>query len=190
MLLTGDLNVGNLFLPPFTYRHSGITSFDHRLKDTTETLDLTQLITQPTRIENDTHNLRDLFFTSNMDLIINSGLLSSFSSLDHLPIFTTLSIKNGISDEFNFREHWNYRKMDTDRLTQILLQTDWNTILSKDIDEATTDFTTCILDAARQCIPVRRTYKIEGKQTLGDNGTYQTNQKKGTSIQYCAKKED
>ena len=111
MLLTGDLNVGNLFLPPFTYRHSGITSFDHRLKDTTETLDLTQLITQPTRIENDTHNLRDLFFTSNMDLIINSGLLSSFSSLDHLPIFTTLSIKttsatNSISGSTETTEKW------------------------------------------------------------------------------------
>ena len=102
ILLTGDLNVGNVFLPPFTYRHSGVTSFDHKLRDTTQTLDLTQLITQPTRIENDTHNLRDLFFTSNTNLITSSGLLSSFSTLDHFPIFATLSIQNDINDDFKF----------------------------------------------------------------------------------------
>ena len=155
VLLTGDLNVGNVFLPSFAYRHSGITSFDHRLKDTTEALDLTQLITQPTRIEHATHNLRDLFFSSNTDLIINSGVLSSFSTLDHFPIFVTLSIQNEINDDFKLNESWDYSNMDADRLTQQLLQTDWNTILNKDIDEATEDFTNAILDAARQCIPTK-----------------------------------
>ena len=163
ILLTGDLNVGNLFLPPFTYQHSGITSFDHRLNDTTETLGLTQLITQPTRIENGTHNLRDLLFTSNTNLISNSGLLSSFSSLDHFPIFTTLFIQNDIDDDLSFSECWDYRNMDADRLTQQLIQTDWNAILSKDVDEATTEFTSCILDAARQCIPTKLTRRRNDK---------------------------
>ena len=163
VLLTGDLNVGNLFLPPHTYQHSGVTAFDRRVRDMTTTLDLTQLITQPTRIENDTHNLRDLCFTSNTDLIICSGLLSSFSTLDHFPIFATLSIINDRNDDHNVTEYWDYSNMDADRLTQLLLRTDWNSILSKDIDEAITDFTACIMDAARQCIPTKRTRQRHDK---------------------------
>ena len=46
--------------------------------------------------------------------------------------------------------------MDADRLTRQLLRTDWDAILDRDIDNATADFTTCILDAARQCIPTKR----------------------------------
>ena len=119
-------------------------------------MDLTQLIVQPTRIENDTHNLRDLFFTSNTDLVINSGLLSSFCKLDHFPIFATLSIQSETNDNYTFTECWDYRNMDAERLTQQLLRTDWNAILDKDIDDATIDFTSHILDAARQCIPTKR----------------------------------
>ena len=163
VLLTGDLNVGNLFLPTSTYQHSGITSFDHKIKDMAETLNLTQLITEPTRIENCTQNLRDLFFTSNLNLITNCGVLSSFSTLDHFPIFITLSIQNDISDDNNFTECWDYRKMDTERLTQQLLQTDCRAILDKDIDEATTDFTSHILDAARRCIPTKQIRQRQDK---------------------------
>ena len=155
ILLTGDMNTGNLFLPPCVYQHSGVTTFDHKLRDTTQTFDLIQLINQPTRIENDTHNLRDLFFTSNVDMITDSGVLSSFSTLDHFPIFATLTILREVDEEAKFTEIWDYQNMDIDRLTQQLLHTNWDVILAKNLDEATTDFTTSVLDAARQCIPIK-----------------------------------
>ena len=151
VLLTGDLNVGNLFLPPDTYQHSGLTAFDRKLRDATDTIGLTQLIDQPTRIENDTHNLRDLFVTSNTKFIIDSGLLSSFSTLDHFPVFATLSIQGERNDDNHVTEYWDYANTDAVKLTHILLQTDWTSILSKDMDDAATDFTNCIIDAAREC---------------------------------------
>ena len=156
ILVTGDLNVGNLFLGSTIHRHSGLTPFDLKLKDAADTLDLTQLITHPTRIENDVHNLRDLFFTSNTDIIKDSGVLSSFSTLDHLPIYTTLHARCKLLDERHITEYWDYKNMNTDGLTQQLLHTDWDTILNKSMDEATADFTAAILDAARRNIPTKR----------------------------------
>ena len=58
--VVGDQNAGNCWLPPDAPRHSGISSFEKRLKSTTESLGLAQIITTATRIQNRTHNLRDL----------------------------------------------------------------------------------------------------------------------------------
>ena len=53
-----------------------------------------QLIKEPTRYADtgDVANLRDLLAVSNESMISDSGLLSSFSNIDHLPIFATLTI--------------------------------------------------------------------------------------------------
>ena len=118
-----------------------MTAFDRKLRDATDTIGLTQLIDQPTRIENDTYNLRDLFFTSNTKFIIDSGLLSSFSTLDHFPVFVTLSIQEERNDDNYVTDYWDYANTDADKLTHILQQTDWTSILNKDTDDAAADFT-------------------------------------------------
>ena len=88
----GDQNAGNCWLPPDAPRHSTISPFENKFKSTTEALGLAQIITTATRIQNDTHNLRALILVDSPDSVTSSGVLSSFSNLDHFPVYCTLSI--------------------------------------------------------------------------------------------------
>ena len=45
--------------------------------------------------------------------------------------------------------------MDPDKLTTLLLDTDWNRLLDSDLDEATDNFTDALMTAAKAAIPVR-----------------------------------
>ena len=76
-------------------------------------LDLTQLITQPTRITDNTNNLRDLIFTNNIDIITDSGTLSSFSHLDHFPICVSVRIKPPPHNtDMTHTTIWDYARLD------------------------------------------------------------------------------
>ena len=153
ILITGDFNAGNIYLRP-GYTNSGTTAFDHKLKDAAFTLGLHQLINQPTRLTDTTANLRDLIFTSNDELTIDSGILSQFSTLDHFPVFTTLNISTTKTPPTS-KTIWDYEKLDADRFTRLLMNIDWRHILSLDIDTATSQFTSTILSAAKQAIPTK-----------------------------------
>ena len=66
ILILGDFNTGNIYLNPnYQYRHSGITTYDVRLKDNLNSLNLEQLIDEPTRLTDTVANLRYLIFTDN-----------------------------------------------------------------------------------------------------------------------------
>ena len=85
ILILGDLNTENIYLDNKHDKHSGITAFGHLLKNALDMTNLQQIIQEPTSINTGTENLHDLIFTD-CDKIINSGTLSSFSNLDHLPV--------------------------------------------------------------------------------------------------------
>ena len=163
-LILGDLNAGNIYLDQHIYNHNGITTFDRTLKDTAETLDLRQLITQPTRITDNCENLRDLIFTSNNDVVVDSGICSPFSHLDHFPIYITVNV--AIPSEIpnqTFTEIWDYSKLNAPLLTTLLQNTDWTDILDNDVDEATELFISAIHQAAIASIPIKRK-KLQPKQ--------------------------
>ena len=150
----GDFNTGNIYLDHPIHQHSGITPFDIKLKDTAQILDLHQIIDQPTRVTDDTSNLRDLIFTSNSSIVQHSGTLSSFAHLDHFPIFVVLNLEQPIQDtDEQLITVWDYEKMDAALLTRLLLDTDWTSIVSKDIDKATSEFIAALHDAASAAIP-------------------------------------
>ena len=155
IIILGDMNVGNIFLQRTLQRTSGTTPFDTRLKDATDVLDLTQLITEPTRLDRDTANIRDLFFTSCPDIIIDSGVLSPFSQIDHFPIYAVIDIARPPTSPNRQVCIWDYDKLDSRLLTYILLNTDWDTLLSRDVEVAARDFTSTILNAAKQAIPMK-----------------------------------
>ena len=111
IIILGDINVGNIFLPT-SPGHTGVTPFDTRLKEATDALDLTQLINEPTRPDKDTTNLRDLIFTSNPDIILDSGVLSPFSRIDHFPIYAVLDITRPITDNYRQKCIWDYDQLD------------------------------------------------------------------------------
>ena len=141
--------------------HSGITSFDIKLKDTIETLDLTQVINQPTRETEHIANLRDLVITNSTELITDCGTLPPFSTIDHYPVCVTLDITQPNIPPKSFT-HWDYARLDANKLTQLLMDTDWDSILDEDIDIATEKFTSAILGAASSSIP-KKTKQIRHK---------------------------
>ena len=156
LFVTGDFNTGNIYLPPSDNRNSGVTAFDHRLKDATDTLDLTQLIVSPSRITEEVQNLRDLIFVSSTVEISDSGILSSFSTLDHFPVYVKFALQTTRNYDVRYKEIWDYNSLDSNRLTNILMATDWTRILNLNLNDAVQQFTETLRDAARQSIPIKQ----------------------------------
>ena len=166
-LVLGDFNTGNIYLQRNTYRHSGITAFDHKLKDVTDAYDLKQLIKEPTRIAGNTENLRDLIFTSNDNITIESGTLSPFAQLDHFPTFVSLQVPTLPKHcEPITKRIWDYPKINIPLLTDTLLNTDWASILEHETNTATDLFISALQDAARVSIPIKQ-LKLKQDQNPG-----------------------
>ena len=89
------------------YVHSGLTAFDDRLKHTLDSLNLTQLIDEPTRLSNGAANLRDLIITNNSSLVVESGILPSFSKIDHFPIYVSFAVRRP-SQKIITKSIWDY----------------------------------------------------------------------------------
>ena len=173
--ILGDLNTGNIYLDDRYKNNSGITSFDRLLKDQAHILSLQQIIEQPTRINNYCSNLRDLIFTTNSNIITDSGTFSSFSSLDHLPIYVTINTTRPTTSKKPTRTFiWDYTNLNAPLLTNLLINTDWRDILNNDIDTATNLFITTIGTQSCQCFNSHPTKnKIPGTKTM-DNKYIET----------------
>lgn len=157
--VAGDFNAGNCWLPARAPRHSPVTPFETALKNTTETIALTQVINTATRIQNGIHNIRDLAFVDRTDLIKDVEVVPSFSNLDHLPLILTLSMQ--LHDNFprpNIKI-WDYSNTDIAGLIEALANTDWDYITNRDLDEAVDLLSTAVLRAADKYIP-SKTIKI------------------------------
>ena len=158
VIILGDFNTGNIFLDRDDYARSTTTSFDIKLKDALDTMDLVQIIDTPTIITDDTANLRDLIITDNKQIIANSGLLSPFSNIDHIPVTITLNIDT-VKPSIQTKYVWDYQRLDADKLTQTLIHVDWDQVIDGDVYTATERFTSILLDAATDAIP-KKTLRI------------------------------
>ena len=86
-----------------------------------------QLINEPTRYaeSGNVANLRDLLAVSNESMISDSGVLSSFCNIDHLPIFATLAIDTP-SISRSTTKLWDYRRTDTEKHVKLFTDIDWD----------------------------------------------------------------
>ena len=134
IIILGDLNAGNTFLDQRFLNHSPITPYEISLHDEIFALNLKQLIYEPTRYtaSNGVANLRDLLIVSNDSMVNTSGVLPCFSQIDHLPIFVTLKIESSPPLSYT-KQLWDYRHIDPDKLTRLLMDTDWDSLLNCDI---------------------------------------------------------
>ena len=155
-IVLGDFNAGNNYLtnPTHIQKSNGTSTFDTILADTAETLGLTQIIKEPTRITNQCANLRDLIFISDTSQLTSSGTLSSFSRLDHFPIFVELRIKAPEIKKLT-KTVWDYNNIDRDLFISKLQQTDWDEITDNNIHTAVSNFSDAILSAAKTAIPTK-----------------------------------
>ena len=160
ILILGDLNAGNTFLDQRFSNHSPITSHETALHDELFALNLKQLIKEPTRYttSNSVVNLRDLIIVSDNSMVNDSGVLPCFSQIDHLPIFVSLKIESSPPSRHT-KQLWDYRHMDPDKLTRLLMDADWDSLLNCDLDDAVDNFTNTLMTAAQASIPIRITSK-------------------------------
>ena len=154
--ILGDFNGGNTFLDNKFYNHSPIMSYELALHDEITSSNLNQLITTPTHYVESSGiaNLRDLVLVSNVSTVFNSGVLPSFSKIDHIPIFVSFNIK-APSNSKQTIQFWDYRQTDTDKLTRLLMDTEWDKLLDCDVDKATENLTDALLNAAKASIPLK-----------------------------------
>ena len=162
--VVGDFNAGNSWLPPGMQHSSPVTSFDINLKNTAETLALTQLIKTATRIQNSTHNLRDLAMVDRPELVKNATVAPTFSKLDHLPIIITLSLST--SDNYHkppITSVWDFNNANIEEMIRALSATNWDEIAQVSIDEGVDLLSAAILHAAENFIP-KKTFRARNNK--------------------------
>ena len=86
--------------------------------------------------------------------MVDHGVASPFSQIDHFPVYVTVKITKPITKSTT-KTVRDYHLLDADMLTNELLQTDWDNIINQNTDQATVDFTNAILSAADKAIPTR-----------------------------------
>ena len=188
ILTLGDFNTGNIYLDHHHHNHNGTSSFDHTLKDAADALDLKQLIIEPTRISQSSSNLRDLIFTSNDNIISNSGTLSSFGQLDHFPIYATIQIPTVEENKLPVTKNiWDYSKTNIPLLTETLQNVSWDDILQRDIHTATDTFISTLQEAARLTIPIKQ-INLNHRQKTWINGDLKRNIRKRDRLFKTAKR--
>ena len=81
-------------------------------------------------------------------------VLPAFSKIDHLPISVSLKIQPP-SVSIQTTQYWDYAQTETDKLTRLVIDTDWDKLLDCDMNKATENVTEALLTAAKASIPLK-----------------------------------
>ena len=97
---------------------------------------LHQLITEPTHLLNNSSTCIDLIFTSQPNLITNSGVYSSLHpNCHHQIIFATLNLEIYYPPPYE-RQVWNYEKANSELIQRAMKNFNWDVLFtSMDIDD-------------------------------------------------------
>ena len=116
---------------------------------------LTNRISQPTRITNTTRTLIDPILTTNSIEVIEASTLNVDTCVnDHRATFISISLKYNLNRSYT-RKIWQYKHADTEKLNLLIMNTDWSSVIcdAEDIDSATLNFSSKLLTLIRECIP-------------------------------------
>jgi hypothetical protein len=116
---------------------------------------LHQLVTQPTRITNNSNTCIDLIITQSPNIVKSIDVLPPFCS-DHSIPLVVLHCKS--AKHFRFaRTVFNYDNLNTDKFVDLLQAEDWYKILNDfSIDESCKLFTKTFSEIAKLCMPVKQ----------------------------------
>ena len=95
---------------------------------------------------------------------MGSGILSSFSNLDHFPVDATLLLNYSAAKHKNTKQIWDYKNADINLLVSILSQINWDNMTDKSVDEAAETLTNTLRDVAVRCIPIK---EVRSRQDKG-----------------------
>ena len=115
---------------------------------------LHQLVSDPTRYEDETSTMIDLILTPSPDIIHKVGVLPSIQS-DHCAPYLEITNSRSTCHTLTFkRKLYNYNKIDENKYIDLLQRVDWNDIITTlSLDEAAAKFSERIMNAVDQCVP-------------------------------------
>lgn len=147
IILIGDVNCD--ILNPCCYTK--------KLLEITENYHLHQIITDPTRITENTFTLIDHVYTSNVDKITSSGVLHTGVS-DHSLIYASWgkSIKTR-NHVHNYKVNRKYKNFNADEFDKDLQSVQWCQVTEmKDVNDALSKFESLFLPICNKHAPLRR----------------------------------
>lgn len=125
------------------------------MRDILSINNLTNRISEPTRITNTTRTLIDPILTTNSIEVIKASTLNYDTYVsDHRATFISISLKYNLNCSYT-RKIWQYKHADTEKLNLLIMNTDWSSVIcdAEDIDSATLNFSSKLLTLIRECIP-------------------------------------
>ena len=144
ILLTGDFNFDTL--KETSYR---------KIHDLCRQFNLEQLINEPTHFTENSSSTIDLILTSNKNNIILSGVGESFLEQNvryHCPVYCVLNFIKPVSPCFK-RKIYLFDRGDYQTFSNDLMDTDWNSLKSDDIDTYAENITDRITFLTNKHIP-------------------------------------
>ena len=132
-----------------------------KLLDVTNTLNLFQIICEPTRYTATSANILDLIITDSPGQINKVEVIPPIHNLDHCIISCRLGVSH-MYDKVFYRQIWNYDQADYVGLNESLsenLNRDVTITQAQNIDECLTIFNSILLEYMKQYIP-NRTIKV------------------------------
>ena len=100
-----------------------------------------------------TPTLIDIAMLSDIDHLKSCTTVPSLSTSDHLGVSLTLTLKSYAVSVVKSRSVWLYKYADFNRACELIEETDWDSLLSEDVDESTVRWTERYLAIMEQCIP-------------------------------------
>ena len=134
---------------------SDITSLEGSKVDTiANSYGLNQLIQEPTHILNSSSSCIDLIFTSQPNLVMESGIHSSLhSNCHHQIVFAKFNLSIFYPPPYE-RTVWYYERANTEHIRRAIDQFDWVRALSNvNVDEKVYFFTKTLLNIIQNFIP-------------------------------------
>ena len=115
---------------------------------------LQQIIKEPTYLSNNSASCIDLIFTSQPNLIMESGTYPSLHpNCHHQIIYANFNLKVHYPPPYE-REVWHYQDANTDLIKEAVNRVDWDTLLAlNDVDSQVSKFSDVILNIMSNYIP-------------------------------------
>ena len=121
--------------------YNNITTHEgSKTDDVTSQFGLEQIIKEPTHIIGDSSSCIDLIFTTQPNLVMESGVHSSFHSNCHHHItFAKFNIKIHYPLPYE-REVWHYQKANFDQIRQAISEFPWENLVNEQVQLFTQTF--------------------------------------------------
>ena len=115
---------------------------------------LTQVVSEPTRVSDHSCILIDLAFVSSPPQVISCETIPPLANSDHFGIQLIHSIDSSKKlSKISPCRVWKYTDADFIAIANFLDEVDWDSVLTGDVESCWTSWKRCFLDIMNECIP-------------------------------------